>query len=203
MRVSVTDLESYRYYLASEDMTLDDILRRLRREEPPSPNMLAGTAFHKLLEDAPVTLLESGIETAEVDDFRFRFDLDAELALPDIREIKAAEEYDVNGLPVTLVGKVDALSGIRVDDHKLTGRFDAEKYTDSVQWRAYLMLFKAHRFTYNVFTGAPDKDGVWVIRAFDQLDLYRYGDMEKEVMALLADYVAFAAKHNIYQQRAA
>ncbi len=199
MRISVTDLESYRYYLASEDMTLDDILRRLRREEPPSPNMLAGTAFHKLLEDST----EGELTDATVEGHRFRFDLDAELAMPPIREIKAAVEYTVNGLPVTLVGKVDALSGIRVDDHKLTGRFDAEKYADSFQWRTYLMLFKAHQFVYNVFTGAPDKDGVWVIRAFDPLPLYRYGDMEKEVMSLLADYVAFATKHNVYQQRAA
>ena len=36
MRISVTDLDQYLYWKSAEAMPVEDLLRRLRREEPPS-----------------------------------------------------------------------------------------------------------------------------------------------------------------------
>lgn len=193
LRVSVSDVDSYRYFLESEDMTLDALLSRLRREEPPTENMLAGTALHKWLEDHHPA--ESLTSTIEADGFRFRFDADIELALPTVREIKALGTYNIDGVTVTLVGKVDAIHGTKPYDHKLTSRFDPERYANAFQWRAYLVLFNGDKFTYNVFTGAPDKDGVWVIRAFDQLTLYRYPNIQADVEAQLTEFVRFIRQY--------
>lgn len=193
MRCSVTDIEAYRWYRALEDMPLDKLLRQLRRQEEPTINMLAGTAFHQLLEDS-----EPGeLDDAESQGFHFQFDLDAELRLPTARELKAEGEITVNGIPVTLVGKVDAIHGCRVYDHKLTGRFDAERYANSFQWRAYLYLLDCQWFTYNVFTGRPERDSNthWRVTAFDALDFYRYPGMEDDVLRELGQFVDFACEY--------
>lgn len=190
MRVSVSDVDAYEYFLNSEDMTMDALLARLRRETPPTENMLAGTALHKFLEHTGPTELGEH----EVDGFTFRFECDACLAIPPIRELKATGSYTINGVPITLVGKVDALSGIHYYDHKLTSRFDAEKYANAFQWRAYLVLMDGWKFTYNVFT-ATQQDGVWVIRGFDPLTLYRYPGIDRGVESRLTRFVDFVKHH--------
>ena len=81
---------------------------------------------------------------------------------------------------MTLVGKADAVYGKHVFDHKLTETFDAEKYTDSLQWRAYLVLFDADRFTYNCFTG-KEKNGEWIVSELNRLTVNRYAEVEKDV----------------------
>lgn len=191
MRVSVTDVDAFRYYQQSEDMDLSTVLARLRKEEPPTEHMKAGRAFHEILERPP----QETMETVEHDGFRFEFALDDEISLPTIREIKGEHQTIVNGIPVTLVGVVDALHGQRADDHKLAGRFASEKYTDAFQWRAYLHMFRANQFRYNVFTGSQLKDGTWRIRAFDALDFWRYPGLERDVMHMLGEFVDFACEH--------
>lgn len=192
IRISVSDVDQYRYYRASEDMELDALLRRLRREEPPTPAMAMGTAFHSILEDAT-----DGDEFEEVerDGFRFVFAMDATVELPPIREVKGEMHLTVDGIPVTLVGKVDGLDGQRVWDHKLAGRFDAEKYAEDMQWRMYLMMFSAWRFTYYVFTRYEQPDGTILVKDLHSFDFYRYPGMEDDIMRELREYVAFVREH--------
>jgi hypothetical protein len=60
-------------------------------------------------------------------------------------------------------------------DHKLTERFDAERYADSYQWRCYLLMFGARKFVYNVFEGREgNAANEWVIHGFQQFPLYAY-----------------------------
>lgn len=191
LRVSVSDVDGYLYYRRSEDMELDDILRRMRREEPPTPAMLMGTAFHSIMEGA-----SAGEEYTEVerDGFKFVFCMDDEIALPPVRECKGEHPIMVDGMPVTLVGKVDGIDGMRIWDHKLTGRFDAEKFADAMQWRMYLWIFGAWQFTYNVFT-RYEKDGVIQVKEFHPFDFYAYPGMEDDIMRELREYVAFVQEH--------
>jgi len=204
MRVSVTDVEAYRLYKTQEWFSFDRLLDQLLKRTPPTPAMMAGSAFHKLLE----TSSEAILEDATVDGFTFDFSaLDATVAMPDIREMKATKEYG----DITLVGRVDAIEGLRIWDHKLTGDFDADKYMDSYQWRAYLEIFNADRLTYNVFTGREKKGrdfitqegaveanwaGVdWIVYRFDPLDCYRYPAMENDVERLVYEFAEFMNKH--------
>lgn len=190
MRLSVTDLDSYLYWKGSEDMDLDALLRRLRREEPPTPAMLAGTAFHTLLENADTCDLSN----AEQDGFKFRFDLESAIAMPQIKELKAEHLVQTTAGPVVLVGKVDGLRGSTIIDYKLTERFDAERYADSYQWRCYLMIFSAQRFTYEVFQCRHTDDAI-VVTEHHPLTFYAYPGMERDVLRELAGLAELVAKY--------
>lgn len=177
MRLSVSDLETYRFWCANEDATLDDLLRKLRHEEPPTPAMEAGRAFAKLMETFP----DGEHSVCEVDGWKFDFSqLDAELPRPDLRELKAEVKFNTPHGPVTLVGKVDGLNGLEVRDQKLTERYDPEKYLDSLQWRAYLVMFGAKRFTYDVFS-CRYKGRVVEVTGYEPFSFYAYPRIKEDV----------------------
>ena len=189
MRVSVTHIDQYIYYKNTEEMTLDDLIERLKPTAEPTEPMKIGTAFHTILET-----MEGELDEIEQDGYKFKFDLDAEITIPKIQEIKAEKQYG----STTVVGKVDAIGGLMVDDHKTTSQFKVENYADSYQWRLYLDIFGANVFRYNIFSRRENKDGVQVIRALDVLPLHRYPLLEIDVKAMVAEYAFFADIHNIY-----
>lgn len=192
MRVSVSDIECYRRYRDNEGVTLEECLAQLRRESPRTRAMEAGSALHKLLENA-----NYGDEFlyAEQDGFNFYFGCDADLQVPEVRELKGEVEIETPSGLVTLVGVVDAVDR-EISDYKLTGRFDGERFADSYQWRCYLMMFKADRFVYKVFVGQENTAGdEWNIREYHELPVYRYPGMEQDVYREVAEYAAFAQKY--------
>lgn len=191
IRLSVTDLDSYLYWKGSEDMEFEALLTRLRGQEPPNASMLAGRAFHTLLENAS----EGGeFFAAEQDGIRFDFAIEQEIALPVIRELKAEHVMQTPSGPVTLVGKVDGLQGITVNDYKLTERFDAERYADSYQWRSYLWMFGAKRFVYDIFVCRYDTDRVYVFD-YHRLPLCAYPGMAEDVQREVCGLAEIVAKH--------
>jgi hypothetical protein len=195
LRVSATDIDALRFYLSPpvEEMQidLDELLRRLRKQEPPTPAMLAGTAFHKALETAEPGMFDG----FAIDGYMFSFETDAELDLPAIREMKLTREYTIDGCEVTLVGKVDGIHGKRVDDHKLTEKYDAEKYLESHQWRVYLEVFHADEFRWNIFEAKESAPRHYLIRAVHQLTANRYPGIGEAVERELHRFVAFARDH--------
>lgn len=192
LRLSVTDLDSFRYWQQAEDEYMDTaaLLRRLRREEPPSREMAAGKALHSLLEHGT----EAVLETSVADGIKFYFTLDAALTLPPIRELKGERVYQTPVGPVTLVGKVDGLSGLSVLDYKLTSKFDAERYMESYQWRCYLSIFGARRFDYLVFVGYEEL-GEWEVRELHPLTFYRYAGMDEDVAGAVSQFAEFVAEN--------
>jgi Fe-S-cluster containining protein len=191
VRISVTSLDAYRYYCDSE-MELDALLRQLRKEEPPTPQMLAGKALHAALE----TFDGGDVFTLERDGYKFKFVGECAIALPDIRELKGEMQIDTSVGPVTLVGIVDGMDGTEVFDHKLTAQFNAEKYADSYQWRCYLTMFGGRKFTYNCFVGKEDTEsGEWVIYDFQPLTFYAYPEMRADVQREVDWFAQFWRKH--------
>jgi hypothetical protein len=194
LRTSASDLDALRYYLANEDADLEKLVAQLRRELPPSEAMMAGTALHTILEHA----WYGDLTTAEADGFRFDFDVDGEVDLPAIREMKETREYLIDGVRVTLVGKVDAVHGRRVDDHKFTMRFDPERFMGSLQWRVYLEVFGADEFRWNVFeareVGGPGSRH-FCIHSLHQLTMHRYPGIGRDVEAALRQFLDFARQH--------
>ena len=185
MRLSVTDVDAIMAWIDS-DSDIDALLRRLRREEPPTRAMMAGRAFHKVMENA-----SGDLETAIADGFSFRFAIESEIAIPPIRELKGEIEISTSIMPVTLVGVVDGMKGKVVTDYKLTSYFDAERYINSFQWKAYLTMFKADRFNYEVFTMSDD--GEIVIKSHDTLPLCRYESMHREVFDCVEEAARFVS----------
>lgn len=188
LRLSVSDLETWRYWCASEDSDVTSLVARLSHVEPPTPAMKAGAAFAKLMERVG----ERSLHTEEVDEWQFYFELEGELALPPVRELKAEVLFQTPSGPVTLVGKVDGLNGISVHDQKLTERFDAERYLDSLQWRSYLVMFGAREFVYDVFVGRYEGRCVTVYD-YHRLPFYAYPNMRADVehaVCEVADVIA-------------
>lgn len=191
MRISVTDLESYRYWRDSEDMELDELLKRLRREEPPTMAMQAGSALHAWLETAKAG---EAVDAFEQDGFRFLIDCECEIPDTPIRELKGEMELQTSVGPVTLVGVVDGIA-TEISDHKLTSRFSIERYADSYQWRCYLVMFNGHRFTYNVFVGKEYPDGLWGIYEFHRFPIYSYPGMREDVIREVDEFARFLVQH--------
>lgn len=191
IRMSVTDLDLYRGYLADEDADLDKLLRDLRRQTPPTDYMRRGKAFHSILERAHV----GEVSLAEEDGFTFRFDLDNSIVLPEVRELKGELQILTRSGPVTLVGKVDGYD-LAVHDFKLTGYFDAEKYLNAYQWRCYLLMFGAWKFVYDVFTYREDpRTGEIVINDYHVLPLYAYPELQTDVLGSVEEFAGFIQQH--------
>ena len=188
MRVSATDLDAFRYWRDSEDASLEALVAQLRRELAPTEPMLAGTAFHKALELAPYEELA----TLQADGYTFDLELDAEIDLPVIRELKATRELVIDGEPVTLVCVADTVDGRKISDHKLTSRFDADRYLAGYQWRVNLLVFDAQEFRWNAFEARSDKPGHYIVHTLHTLTATRYPNLEADVRAELADFLAFA-----------
>lgn len=190
IRLSVSDLESWRYWCDDEDATLDNLLKRLRHDEPPTPAMQAGRAFARLMETAQ----PGDMDGAVVDGWRFVFALNDEIALPQVRELKAEQVFETPSGPVTLVGKVDGMSGLVVHDQKLTERTDVERYLDSLQWRAYLVMFGAQRFVYDLFQ-CRYHENVVTIYGYEPVAFTAYPGMRRDVELAVAHVAAIVAKH--------
>lgn len=194
IRLSVSDLETWRYWSASETSTLEELVSRLRHLEPATPAMEAGKAFAKVMEHARPGALES----VTVDGWTFDFSkLDgAAFALPSVREIKAEVPFATPSGPVTLVGMVDQLDGLIVHDEKLTERWDAERYLDSLQWRAYLVLFRARAFVYDVFRCHRDEKKRHVeVTEYHPVRFFSYPEIETDVQAAVDELAAVVSEY--------
>lgn len=193
LRVSASDIDAFRYFMADDDAELADLLAQLRRETPPTESMQVGTALHAALETCEPG--EHGELSAN--GYTFQFLPTVEIDLPEIREIKATRDYEIAGCLVTLVGKVDAIHGRRVDDHKYTSRYDAERFLGSYQWRIYLDVFGADEFRWNVFEGRQDTadPNRYLIFNIHQLKMHRYPNMGDDIERALRLFVEFARQH--------
>lgn len=191
LRISATDIDALRRYRDDEEAELSDLLAQLRRETPPTESMMAGTALHTALELAR----PGDFEALAADGYTFTFNTEAEIDLPTIREMKATRDYVVDDCRVTLVGKVDAIHGKRVDDHKFTSRYDAERFLDSYQWRIYLEVFGADEFVWNIFEGRETDERQYLIHSFHRLRMHRYPGMREDVEREVRAFLEFARQH--------
>lgn len=191
IRVSATDVDQLLYFRNEDAMELAELIARLKHPMPSSEAMEAGSAFHKAIELAPMGAYDS----LAADGYTFTFEGDQDIDLPVIREMKATRDYVIGDVLVTVVGKVDAIHGKRVDDHKFTAKFDADRYLSSYQWRLYLEIFGADTFRWNVFEGRETGKKAYAIRALHKLRMHRYPTIGEDVERELAGFVAFARDH--------
>ena len=191
MRCAATDLDAWRHYRDTEGASLSALLAQLRRESVPTEAMLAGRAFHRALE----TCGTGAHGRLAADGYTFDLDLDATLVLPAIREVKATRDYRIDHHRITLVGRVDAIDGRRIDDHKLTTHWDPERFLDSYQWRVYLAVFGASLFRWNVFEARAHGPRRYVVFALHPLEMTRYPELDADLRRELAEYARFYRTH--------
>lgn len=192
MTFRVSEVESFRQWQQDEDAELETLLARLRGQSEASEAMLAGTAFHKALEVAPL----GEHDTLEALGFTFNVKGDFHIAIPPIREIRASKTYQTPAGPITLSGQLDTIYGKRIEDHKTTGRFDPERYLDGYAWRLYLDIFGADHFRWNVFEiKVTDDPDAWDVFAHHTLEQFRYPAMQQDCARLASDLAQFAVEH--------
>lgn len=210
LRLSVTMLDTYVHGMADEAMSSAQLAYELFARKKPSQAMRVGTSFHRLLEKGlPESEYWQPQLLANPDRQGFYFilpdDLTGTIELGDVREQRY--EWPIFD-DVVLVGKIDAETASKVIDHKLTARFDPERYMDSLQWRAYLAMRNKARFSYQVFEHSglpsePDALGHYpvLIKAYHCLEQYRYVGMMDEVKDVVHDLARFARtwQHEIQQ----
>jgi len=187
MLARVSSIETFRRWRLDEEQDAADLVARLT-DFQPTEAMLAGTAFHKALEDATPG------EYDELSANGFTFILpDSAIGLPDVRELRAYGHYG----PLVVTGQVDGLHGKRVEDHKTTATFRPDGYLEGCQWRFYLDIFGADVFRWNVFEIAPmrDEDRVYTVKPPHVLEQYRYPGLHDDCMDLARDFHEFAASH--------
>lgn len=185
MLARVSNIESFRRWREAEDQTVEDLVHWLTTDEP-SEAMLAGTAFHKALELAR----PGDYDTLQALGYTFHLP-DCELALPEVRELRAYGSYG----PLQVTGQVDGMEGRRVDDHKTTSRFDAERYLAGYQWRFYLDIFGADVFRWNVFELKELEPKVYRVSSPQLLETFRYPGLHDDCARLAADFYEFARQH--------
>jgi hypothetical protein len=200
IRLRVSDLDQWLAYVEPEreqfELSTDELLARLTDTREPTPDMLAGSAFHALLEHANEGDEWGPMEGVERDGFRFRFDIDHDLALPAEREPAIIEHtVDTPSGKVLLRGRIDGRdAGGTVVDYKLTGRFDAERYGRSLQWRAYLLMTGARRFRYLAFENRRKDTDVWIY-GVHPLDFWPYPEMARDVHQRVCELAEFVVRH--------
>lgn len=194
IRISATQLESYRRWLLNDESTIDDIIDFLLKRTEPTEAMLAGSAFHKILENSSYN---DELSIVEQDGFKFDLsDLDCEIALPEVKEFKLEKQTVIDGEPVTFVGVVDAIKVNEIFDHKLTSQPNAENYIDSMQWRCYLDWFDCEKFTYNLFQSyKPANQDVYLIKTFLPISFYRYEGIDLDVRNMASSFIDFVKNH--------
>lgn len=204
MKYRVSNVERFRQWEQDEDGDTAALIADICGLGEPSKAMAAGTAFHKVLEQfaAPGEVWNE----AGADGFRFMFPTDFELEVTPVRELRASKVYIVDGQPITISGQVDAIHGLRIEDHKTTARFDADRFLSGYQWRLYLDIFQAAQFRWNVFeiqeveSTAPT-DGFelppaeYEVVAQHQLEQYRYPELANDCQSLVARFARFVRDH--------
>jgi hypothetical protein len=188
IRLSVTHLESLRYDRdVFERDGMEDLIADLTRAKPPTAKMEAGKALAAFLEHAAPG--GGPIDSIMRDGWCFDFSkLDAQMPAPAITELKARKVIETGSGQVLLTGKADGVSGLFLNDEKLVDRFDAEKYFESLQWRAYLWMLQARSFTYNVFVGKIDEEEKRVqVYELHPVTFYTYPDIDLDVCAAVDD----------------
>jgi hypothetical protein len=193
--MSVSHLQAYQRYRDTDWMSLEECIAQIRGESAPSPAMEAGRALHAALEHSPYDVEHTCLQW---DGYKFFIQCDIDLAIPDVRELKGEIEIETVAGPVTFVGVVDSIDS-SICDYKLTGSWDAERLTDSWQWRCYLWMFNRSRFDYKVFVGEEIKPMEWAIRDYHELSVYRYVGMEDEIRREIEECAGFIQKYVLKQ----
>lgn len=205
-RASPSAIDNWIYCRDNDYKSIDEWVAELQRDFQPTPAMMQGTAFHRLMEmqrpprpeECVVTVSEKGVSET------FRFDPDdilgAWAALPPPEE-RMCELWGRLELPTARYGTVrmrglcDIWHGSDIYDIKTTGRRPSvgavDKYEASAQWRAYLLMFGARRFIYAPYYLWTDK-GSGLIRAerIEPTPLCRYEGIDRDLAAAAEEFLA-------------
>jgi hypothetical protein len=186
------------------------LIESLVEKVEPTPAMELGTAFHQVFADPDGHLIQerhSGpVYRTESHDF------DAErvdAALDDIWQLEPLYELKTEDLvfqtsrgPARLVCQADAISGLWCGELKTTKKIERnarwiERYTNSLQWRAYALAFGAHQVSYRIVKLEQLESGIWTVADYESIDCPRYVGLERDVLEAVEGLTDFIYFHDL------
>lgn len=189
-RLRVSTLEQYRRLMQTSYGDEQELIDRIVRGQwsnggPTNWKMEAGTAWHRALEGKPPDSTgnsENGDDLLLYTDHWFRRG-DVERAMefrgPGLCEVKVTKTFG----NVVVEGTCDHIRGLEIRDAKT--KFDGtdpRDYEHSLQWRFYLSLFGADRFTYDCFEfKMSEEDRAPLLKDIVSFSFWRYEGMEREL----------------------
>lgn len=202
--VRVSTLESFRRVADTSYGDEHELVEYVRHGQTSEPNwmMAAGTAWHRALAGESPDFLD--IETGHwhYGDWLFRNDdvTDArEHVGPGLCEVTARRVFRTPVGNVEVRGTCDRIRGLYVRDAK--AKFttpDAKDYEPSLQWRFYLLLHGAARFTYDLFAFRdPGDKQLCELRGIESFNFWRYSGLEWECQSWLVRFVEWADSRNL------
>lgn len=220
IQIRVSTLESFRIVVEEEYRTAADLADYIRNGQTsePSENMRVGKAWHHVLEKPDAT--EFAMETVSrgksgtpvlakhhrSGEFYFAGQVvraAKTMIGPGRKEVEFKKTYRTSEGPLHMVGHVDWLRGLLVQDTKtkVGTTPHAEDYEDSLQWRAYLDLTGAHELRYNLFpTLDPRDDGFVPVKPESEwvsFSLWRYEGMEADLERWMAFFLQWAKSRDL------
>lgn len=193
---TVSRLDSFAQYLTGylhnygenpPEFTNEIFVNQLLKLQPPSLAMEAGSALHKIVENAEYNELPNKIV---VDSWTINCpdDLNIIISYPYCREIPLTYSFD----NITIFGKVDAIDSNNIHDLKITSSINMDRYNKSWQWKTYLTMANMERFVYDLLkVNIDEKNKIINIKEYDKLVLYAYPNMQMEVKEFILDYWYF------------
>ena len=196
MRIAVSDIDSHRYYLAS-DMPFDDYVERLAGVSDLSDRGKVSIDFadwmhHLWAGAAPPSWLT-------------RFGVSTEVQLPRPTDMmfgvnrSLRVETEVGPIDVDVRGRVHSrdAGGIAAYKCGTASQTSFEKYVTSAQWRVLLWITGCDRFRYDIFRLSRPRHREdrlkfdYLIDDHAPLELRRYDSLDAEVESEISDYVRF------------
>lgn len=192
--VRATLLESWRLYFDPDldFITTDEIDARLRGDATVANDAMSlGTAFHEAVAGTYVGAVL--FDPASVEKARRGLG-----GVPS--EVYGSRVLDVHGTPVRLTGHADWLLGLDLLDLKTSAKpIPPDRHADSMQWRAYCVIFGAERVTYRHVQLDEDEDGVIYAKSVDDVVMYPYPALERDVIACLRGLLDYARTRGLIE----
>lgn len=201
MRISATQLESYRLWRASEQewMSEEELIAGIKGEFKGNHNVSLGTAFGKVLEDPDRYLAVGG--------FRIRvnhevFEFGRDVIEPCLEKIDRRGVFEAKALKTyadcDVVAKADHILGAHLSEFKTTlSTFDVGKYLDSCQWRFMADIFEPKVITYLVFCLSEAKNGVISLRGIESFNVFPYPALHQDCCELLNEFKAYVTARGL------
>lgn len=185
-RLSPSKIDGFRLFAEGRfNKTKEQYIEELTQGVKETPAMQFGTAVHDFIETGKTSDLMPE-EVAYLTPFRHQW------------EDKTKEEWiEFDLFPgCGILGRVDMIDGVMVEDLKVSGRFwGVDFYEKSVQWKIYLMGLSLPMFRYHIFqkrgTKRPHKF------YYHSFDLYAYTGMDKEVIRWAERMIQFCEWNGI------
>lgn len=190
-KTSPSKLNRYAAYIEGK-IELDDLIRDIKGETTETPYMIAGRAFHSILEE-PEKYVDADLYIC--DGYKFdKPEVDEKVLslLPKdiVPEVWGEKKYRFPTGEIVLRGRCDGLNG-RVYEHKTNWtRYSFLQYNLSWQWPCYIELFRVSEVVYTVVSLATDNNsGLTHISQVNTFSLHRYPGLSLRVERLIEGYL--------------